>query len=174
MAKSFCLESSAFSDGGMLPKKYTIDGKSISPPLKWSNPPERTKSFALLMTDSDIPPQFPGFFVHWMVYNIPSSVSSLDDGASPVGKLPAGVKEIPNQYGAFGMADMAKGYGAPWPIGEAPHRYVFTLYALKVEKLGIGTGADYTAFQKAILPETIMATTLVGKYGPAEKPFPGL
>jgi len=174
MAKYFSLESSAFSDGGMLPKKYTIDGESISPPLSWSNAPEGTKSFALLMTDSDIPPQFPGFFVHWMIYDIPSSVTSLEEGASPGGKLPAGVKEVPNQYGAFGMADMACGYGTCWPIGEQPHRYVFTLYALKVENLVVGIEADYTAFQKAILPETILATTLVGKYGPAEKPFPGL
>jgi len=174
MSNLFRLESSAFTDGGILPKKYTVDGESISPPLSWSNAPEGTKSFALLMTDSDIPPQFPGFFVHWMVYDIPSSVTSLEEGASPGGKLPAGAKELPNQYGAFGMVDFACGYGTCWPIGEEPHRYVFTLYALKVEKLAVGTESDYIGFQKAIFPETIMATTLVGKYGPAEKPFPGL
>jgi ribose transport system ATP-binding protein len=169
----FSLRSSEFSDGDTLPKKYTIDGESISPPLSWDNIPEGTKSFALIMTDSDVPPEYGGFFPHWILYDIPASVISLAEGTSPGGTLPAGAKELENAYATFGMPDRGKGYGPPWPAGEHPHRYTFTLYAVKSEKLSIAPDASYDAFSKAILPETIAATTLVGKYGPAETPMGG-
>ena len=63
----FELKSPAFTDGGALPKKYTIDGEKVSPPLEWANAPEGTRSLVLVMTDSDAPLQmFPGVIVHWV------------------------------------------------------------------------------------------------------------
>lgn len=164
----FQLKSTAFPDGGAIPKKYTIDGEKLSPPLGWSDAPPGTKSFALTMTDSDAPPQmFPGIFVHWMVCDIPASVTSIAEGKSP-----RGATVLKNTFFGFGVKDMGSGYGPPWPPDKA-HRYVFTLYALRVKSLGVGADADYAAFTKCILPETIAATALVGKYGPAITPMPG-
>ena len=167
----FSIDSSAFTDGDMLPKKYTIDGDSCSPPLSWKDAPEGTKSFAVAMTDSDVPPEFGGFFPHWILYDIPASVTSVGEAASPGGTLPTGAKELDNAYSTFGMADKGKGYGPPWPLGETPHRYTFTVYALKCDNLPIAADANYDKFSKVVLPEVIAATTIVGRYGPAEKPF---
>ena len=166
------LTSSAFKDGGQLPVKYTIDGDKVSPPLKWDNPPKGTKSFALLMDDLDVPVEYGGIFIHWMVYDIPANVRELSEGASPTGKLPPGSRELPNFYAQVGMADspMAK-YGPPWPI-TPNHRYQFTLYALKVDKLGLAASAGYEDFQKAVKANMLQSSTLMGIFGPAKTPFP--
>jgi phosphatidylethanolamine-binding protein (PEBP) family uncharacterized protein len=73
----FQITSSAFSPGGRIPAKYTVDGSNTSPPLSWSNAPEGTKSFALILDDPDAPR--PGGFTHWVVYNIPADRKSLPD-----------------------------------------------------------------------------------------------
>lgn len=164
----FELKSPAFTDGSALPKKYTIDGEKVSPPLNWANAPEGTQSLVLMVTDSDVPPQmFPRVFVHWIVCDIPRSVSSIGEG-----EVPTGAKQLKNTYADFGMADFAYTYGPPWPPDKA-HRYVFTLYALRSERLDLAPDIDYASFVKALLPETIASTTLVGVYGPAETPLPG-
>ncbi len=163
----FTLESSAFKNGAILPKKYTIDGEKLSPPLKWDDAPGGTKSFALTVTDSDTP--MGGIFVHWILYDIPPSVKEVGEGT-----VPAGAKQLPNSYAAFGEmgAPLASGYGPAWPPDKS-HRYVFTLYALRVESLGITAVADYNTFRDAALPETLATTTLIADYGPAETPMPG-
>ena len=168
----FKLESPAFTDGGTIPEKYA-EMNNVSPPLKWENAPAGTKSFALAVTDPDVPEmfQFPRVFVHWMIYNIPVSTTSLPEGASPGGKLPPGAKELNSDFVLFKAPGYGKGYGAPWPP-DAAHRYVFTLYALKVPSLDIPENADYTEFVKAVLPQTIATATLTGCYGPAKKPLP--
>lgn len=165
------LTSPAFKNGGRLPEKYTIDGEKVSPPLKWDNPPQGTKSFALLMDDHDVPKEFGGLFVHWMVYDIPAQVRELTDGASPSGKLPAGAKEVPNFYANVGMANtpFAK-YGPPWPP-TPDHKYKFTLYNLKVEKLKLAPGAGYEQFLTAVQKEAISTLELIGVYGPAKTPM---
>ena len=155
---------SVFWDGELLPRKYTIDGEGIAPPLHWEGVPPGTKSFALTMTDSDAPPQmWPGVFVHWIVYDIPALPGQEEISQG---------KTLKNNYADFGMMDKAVGYGPPWPPDKA-HRYVFTLYALKCEYLLINPDANYATFWKALLPETIAATTLTGIYGPAKTPLPG-
>ncbi|MCD6153391.1 MAG: YbhB/YbcL family Raf kinase inhibitor-like protein [Syntrophobacterales bacterium] len=163
----FTLESSAFKNGDTLPKKYTIDGEKTSPPLKWEDVPKGTKSLALTVTDSDTP--MGGIFVHWILYDIPAQVKEIAEG-----NVPAGAKQLPNSYAAFGEmgAPLASGYGPAWPPDKS-HRYVFTLYALRVESLGITAAADYNAFRDAALPETLATTTLIANYGPAETPLPG-
>lgn len=166
------LKSPAFQEGGRLPVKYTIDGGKVSPPLRWDNPPKGTKSFALLMDDLDVPKQYGGIFIHWMVYDISASVRELPEGASPAGKMPAGAKEVPNFYAQMGMANtpLAR-YGAPWPP-TPNHRYRFTLYALKVERLGLPEKAGYTEFLAAVQANTIKSEQLIGIFGPAKTPLP--
>lgn len=163
----FVLHSPAFADAGRLPEKFA-EGGAVSPPLRWEGRPTGTKSYALTMTDPDVPDEFrfPRIVFHWIVYDIPTTVDSLDAGLSPGGLLPSGAKELPNDFAAFGMPALSRGYGPPWPP-DAPHRYVFTLYALKVAALRISADADPEAFCRALLPQTILTATLVGLYGPA-------
>jgi len=73
------LESTDFRDGEKIPARFTCDGKNISPQLSWSDFPDKTKTFALIVEDPDAPG---GTFVHWVVYNIPSNVTSLAEGVS--------------------------------------------------------------------------------------------
>ena len=169
----FTLKSTAFEEGGTIPEKYA-EKSNISPPLSWENAPKGTQSFALAVTDPDVPEQFnfPRNFVHWAVYNIAASVSSISEGASPGGEMPAGSKELNSDFVTFQMPGYCNHYGGPWPP-DASHRYVFTLYALKSESLDLPDGADFSEFAQAVLPVAIMTATLVGYYGPAKDPLPG-
>lgn len=169
----FILSSAVFADGRSIPPRYA-EKSNISPPLSWSNPPAGTRSFALAVTDPDLPEQFqfPRSFVHWMVFNIPGVVTGLPERASPYGDLPAGARELNSDFVTFNIPGYGKGYGGPWPP-DAPHRYIFTLYALKVPELAIADGADYVEFVRTVLPVTIKTATLTGIYGPAVDPLPG-
>ena len=156
------LKSPAFNDGGKMPKKHTIDGGSTSPPLQWGDPPKGTKSFALLMEDLDVPPEYGGMFIHWMVADIPAACRSSEEG-----KIPAGSKSINNMYAGSGKMEFAQ-YGPPWPPGS--HRYKFTLYSLNAEKLGLAADAGFQKFKEAVDAYKLGAESLIGVYGPAETP----
>ena len=168
----FILRSDAFADGGEIPMRYA-EKNNMSPKLDWTEPPVGTRSFALAVTDPDLPAafNFPRSFAHWMIYNIPSVVTGLPEGASPRGILPAGARELNSDFVTFNIPGYEKGYGGPWPP-DTSHRYNFTLYALKVEKLDLPDNADYVEFVKAVLPVTIQSTNLMGFYGPAVDPLP--
>jgi Raf kinase inhibitor-like YbhB/YbcL family protein len=112
-------------------KGFGCDGKNISPSLSWSNPPPGTKSFAVTVYDPDAPTGS-GWW-HWVVFNIPANVRSLPAGAGELGsgKLPKGAVQSLTDFGA-------PGYGGPCPPrGDRPHRYVFTVHALRVDKLDL-------------------------------------
>ncbi len=104
-------------------------GQNISPALQWSNPPAGTKSFAVTMYDPDAPTGS-GWW-HWVMYNIPAATTSLADGAGNGRNAPSG--------SAQGMTDFGtKGYGGPCPpVGDKPHHYHITVFALKVDKLDV-------------------------------------
>ncbi|MDF1555429.1 MAG: YbhB/YbcL family Raf kinase inhibitor-like protein [Deferrisomatales bacterium] len=169
----FVLKSAAFGNGGTIPDKYAEENV-VSPPLSWDGVPDGTQSFALVVTDPDLPAafNFPRNFFHWVVYDLPAATRALPEGASPNGDLPAGAKELISDYVTFQMPGYGKGYGGPWPP-DAAHRYVFTLYALKTAALDVPADADFGAFSAAVLPQMILSTALVGTYGPARKPLPG-
>ena len=162
------LESSAFSEGGAIPAKYTKDGDNCSPPLSWSGAPAGTKSFALAVTDPDAPVPPGVTFVHWIACDIPATVTSLSEAASPGKAMPSGAKELNNSFVVFGVPGYGASYGGMWP--PAKHKYVFTLYALKVESLGLAADADYNAFTTAVEAQTLEKATLSGYYGPAKTP----
>lgn len=168
----FTLKSSAVGNGEVLPEKYA-ELNLVSPPLSWSGIPEGTQSLALAMTDPDLPEQFnfPRVFAHWMVYNISPDIEGFAEGASP-GAMPAGVCELNSDFVTFGSPAHKNHYAGPWPPDRA-HRYVFTLYALKVAQLDLPEDADYMEFVKQVLPVTITSTTLMVDYGPAKTPLPG-
>jgi Raf kinase inhibitor-like YbhB/YbcL family protein len=89
------LKSPAFEPQGEIPAKYTGEGQDISPPLQWSNVPNGTRSFALICHDPDAPLVFEGAygFVHWVLYNIPGSVTSLSEGIREYTSGPNGSKK---------------------------------------------------------------------------------
>lgn len=120
----FTLGSSAYKDQSAMDARFTCEGASVSPPLKWSGAPAGTKSYALIIDDPDAPdPAKPQrTFVHWVIYDIPAGVTSLKEGASQ--DLPDGARAGANDKGE---AD----YTGPCPpIGR--HRYFHKLYALDV------------------------------------------
>ena len=113
------INSSAFEEGGMIPEEYTCDGDNVSPELSWSGAPPETKSFALICDDPDAPA---GEWVHWVIYNIPSSEKELHEGISADKKLYNGTMQGINDFREYG-------YGGPCPPGGT-HSYYFKLYAL--------------------------------------------
>lgn len=112
---------------------FGCTGGNTSPQLSWSGAPEGTRSFALTAYDPDAPTGS-GWW-HWAVVNIPASVSGLEEGASGTAAMPAGAVEMTNDFGSAGFG------GACPPPGEV-HRYIFTLYALPVDKLDLPEGAS--------------------------------
>lgn len=168
----FVLTSPAIAPGGRVPNRFVEDSR-ISPPLAWSGVPEGTRSFALAVTDPDLPEafNFPRAFAHWLVHDIPADVRGLAEGASGTARMPAGARELPSDFVTFRIPGFGRGYGGPWPPDRA-HRYVFTLYALKVAALELGADADLAAFSAAVLPTTIDTASFVAVYGPAGKPLP--
>jgi Raf kinase inhibitor-like YbhB/YbcL family protein len=111
----FTLTSSAFAQGGAIPRTYACDGQDISPPLEWSGAPDGTKTLALVMTDPDA-----GEFVHWVFFNVDATAS---------GGIPTGFSDSPDGptqgKNSFGKA----GYGGPCPP-SGTHHYLFRLLAL--------------------------------------------
>jgi Raf kinase inhibitor-like YbhB/YbcL family protein len=110
---------------------FDCDGRNVSPSLRWKDAPPGTKSFAITVYDPDAPTGS-GWW-HWVAFNIPASVTSLPAGAgNPAsGKLPKGAVQSVTDFGE-------PGYGGPCPPrGGRPHRYVFTVHALSVEKLDL-------------------------------------
>lgn len=121
--------------GAQVFNSFGCSGQNVSPSLSWSGAPTGTKSFALTMYDPDAPTGS-GWW-HWVVYNIPATAKGLAAGAGDPKKnaLPAGAAQGNTDFGA-------PGYGGPCPpAGDKPHHYIFTLYALKVDKMDIPAGS---------------------------------
>jgi Raf kinase inhibitor-like YbhB/YbcL family protein len=132
---SFTLESDDIADGAPLDQAHVHDsagGKNVSPGLRWSGFPAETKSFVLTIYDPDAPTQS-GFW-HWVVVNLPESVTELATGAGESdATLPAGAIHLRNDMGLNAYA------GAAPPQGDRVHRYVTTVHAVDVEKLDVGS-----------------------------------
>lgn len=150
------LTSSAFHHQGPIDRRYTCDGRDVSPPLSWTDLPSGTKSLALIVDDPDAPdPAAPKMtWVHWVLYNLPPATSGLAEGVSP-GELPPETRQ--------GLNDWHRtGYGGPCPpIGT--HRYFFKLYALDVvlPDLNKPTKAQ---LEKAMQGHVLAQADLVGTY----------
>src|SRR6476646_8782717 len=150
------LESSAFRANDEIPRKYTCDGEDVSPPLAWSGAPAGTKSFALIVDDPDAPdPKAPKTtWVHWVLYDIPASVTGLPKAAMAKG-LPSGVREGVNDW-------KRTGWGGPCPpIGR--HRYFFKVYALD-KLLGDLGSPTKTAVLAAMEGHILAQGELMGTY----------
>jgi len=146
-APSLRLSSPAFGQGQAIPARYTCRGENVSPPLRWTAPPARTRSFALELHDPDAP--VPGGFTHWLAWGFAASARGLRTGAeAPV--------EGANAAGR-------PGYTGPCPPSGV-HRYVFTLWALDAP-LRLPRGADRSAFRRALRGHVLASAQLVGRFG---------
>lgn len=138
-AQTFTLKSKDL--GGQVTTQQVLNsfgctGQNLSPQLSWENAPADTKSFAITIHDEDAPTGS-GFW-HWVVFNIPSNVTELKQGAGDASKnlLPKAAIQ--------GMTDFGQpGYGGPCPpAGDQPHQYLITIYALKTDNLGLDAKAS--------------------------------
>jgi Raf kinase inhibitor-like YbhB/YbcL family protein len=146
------LSSTAFQDGGMIPSKYTCDGPNISPPLNWSGLPANTKSIALIVDDPDAPAKT---WVHWVLYDLPSTQTELAEDIKPHAALAAGGRQGTNDF-------RQTGYGGPCPPGGT-HRYFFKIYALDSET-SLKDGATKDDVERAMKGHVLGQGELVGKY----------
>ena len=163
-AAGFTLSSPTVKPGSMLTsaqvyKGFGCAGGNTSPALKWSGEPAGTKSFAVTVYDPDAPTGS-GWW-HWVVYNIPASTHELPEGAGAAeGKnLPAGAVQGRTDFGsaAFG--------GACPPPGDKPHRYIFTVYALKTDKIEAPADASAALIGFMIHANQLGKASFQAKYG---------
>jgi Raf kinase inhibitor-like YbhB/YbcL family protein len=158
------LGSPSIQPGATLPDTHVYNafgchGKNISPALKWSGAPEGTKSFALTAYDPD------AHWWHWVVYDIPAGIDALPEGAGSADgrSLPAGALQARNDFGAAAFG------GACPPPGDKPHRYVFTVYALKVDKLAVPHEGSAAQVDSAIKSNEWGSARLTATYGIAKQ-----
>ncbi len=161
---SFTLQSSDIPAGSTIKLEQVANGfgctgGNVSPALTWTGAPAGTKSFALILHDPDAPTGVGGF-THWLAYNIPATATGLAKGSS--GKpaaLPAGTVEATNSGGVVGF------FGPCPPVGDKPHRYIFTVYALSVDKLNIPATASQALVGFNINGNAIGKADFIGYYG---------
>jgi Raf kinase inhibitor-like YbhB/YbcL family protein len=145
--------SDAFEDGEKIPEKYTCDGMSISPPLRWDTLPEHTISFAILCEDPDAPGET---FTHWIIFNIPTNVMELPTDVEKKEKLENGAIQGINSTGYAG-------YTGPCPPEGPAHRYFFRIYALD-KKLNLSPPVKRNDFLKALNENILDEGQLMAKY----------
>jgi Raf kinase inhibitor-like YbhB/YbcL family protein len=149
---TFTLTSTAFNHGQAIPSTYTCDGRDLSPPLAWTEPPSGTKSLALISDDPDAPM---GTWVHWVVWNIPADSTSLPETLAKQANVAGGIRQ--------GMTDFGRtGYGGPCPPSGV-HRYFFTLYALDTS-LDLPPRTTKAELLRAMDGHVLAEAQLMGRY----------
>lgn len=163
-AQSFQLTSPSLRPGAKVPEAHVYQGfgcsgGNLSPALQWRGAPSGTKSFAVTVYDPDAPTGS-GWW-HWVVYNLPAATTALPEGAGRADgtALPAGAVQGRTDYGA-------PGFGGPCPpAGAKPHRYRFTVHALKVDKLDLPADASAAMVGFMLRANQLGQATLEARYG---------
>ena len=141
------LTSGAFTAGSPIPAQYTCDGSDRSPELRWSGAPSGTRSFALVVHDPDAPG---GDYTHWLLYDVPSAATEIREGGSA---------------GTPGANDFGKnGYGGPCPPPGSSHHYIFEVYALDCDRIGLPPGARRSDVEAAMRGHILAEGQLQGNY----------
>jgi Raf kinase inhibitor-like YbhB/YbcL family protein len=146
------LTSAAFAPGEPFPTRYTCDGDDVSPPLRWSAPPEGTQTLTLIVDDPDAPA---GTWVHWVLFNLPAGTRDLPEAIPPDAELAGGARHGNNSWKRLG-------YGGPCPPGGT-HRYFFKLFALDTA-LNLDAGASKDDLLRAMQGHVLVQTELMGTY----------
>jgi hypothetical protein len=141
------LLSPAFEDSQEIPQKFGKKTENISIPLAWKDAPMGTRSFALIFIDKSLHPRY---YIHWMIKDIGSNISELEQDAVRNGKLPKGSKEL-------------KPYAGPFPP-SGTHVYEFTLYALDVDILELPEKPTLEIFLDTVNKNVLGTTRLLGKF----------
>ena len=143
--KDLSIESPAFESGKLIPKKYSCDGQDINPPLTIEGISKEAKTLVLIVDDPDAPS---GTFDHWIVWNISTSTSKIDENTVP---------------GKEGMNSARQpGYMGPCPP-SGTHRYFFKVYALDTE-LSLGIASKKKDVEKAMQGHILSKGELMGLY----------
>lgn len=163
-AEEFSLSSPTIAPDAMLTDEQVFNGfgcsgKNLSPALKWTAGPAETKSYAVTVYDPDAPTGS-GWW-HWVVYNIPADVTELAPAAGDAGgqRLPAGALQGRTDFGTYDFG------GACPPQGDKPHRYIFTVYALKVDKLDVPADASAALIGFMINGNSLGKASFTAMYG---------
>jgi Raf kinase inhibitor-like YbhB/YbcL family protein len=141
--------STAFTEGGAVPRRYTCDGEDVSPPLAFAGVPANAAELVVLVEDPDAPH---GTFTHWLMWGVSPHDTRLTAGAAPQGAT----------QGRNGFKKT--GYGGPCPPKGTPHHYVFSVYATD-KKLALPTDASPDDVRRALTGHTLAWGTLTGHYG---------
>ncbi len=139
------ITSTAFANNKLIPAKYTCDGDNVNPPLQIAGIPASAKSLALIVDDPDAPHKT---FVHWVVWNIPPSTTSIDENSVPG-------EEGKNDFGK-------KGFGGACPP-SGTHHYHFKVYALDM-MLNLQDNATKADLEAAMKEHVLARAELVGLY----------
>lgn len=166
-AAGFKLHSPEIQAGGTIPQRFEFNGfgcagENRSPALQWSGAPAGTKSFAITVYDPDAPTGS-GWW-HWSVINLPAGQSELKPDAGAVGgaNLPQGASHVRIDYGVAGWG------GTCPPPGDKPHRYIFTVYALKTERLELPADATAALAGYMIKANALGQASFTARYGRAK------
>ena len=161
---AFTLTSPDIADGSTIAQSFEFDGfgcsgRNQSPVLRWSGAPEGTKGFAVNVYDPDAPTGS-GFW-HWYVIDLPASVSELPANAGAKGgaHLPAGARQIRNDYGQYAWGGMCP------PPGDKPHRYIFTVHALSVPRIEVPDDAPAALAGFMVNANTLAKASFTATYG---------
>lgn len=164
MAAGMTVTSKGFEGGRTIPMQYVFNqfgctGGDTSPAVSWSGEPKGTQSFAVTIFDPDAPTGS-GWW-HWTVFNIPASVHGLPEGAGAANStsLPAGAVQGRTDFGF-------SNYGGPCPpVGDKPHRYIVTVYAVKVAKLPLDANSSGALVGFMLHSNTLAEAHVMGRYG---------
>ncbi|HCY17475.1 MAG: phosphatidylethanolamine-binding protein [Curvibacter sp. GWA2_64_110] len=161
---TFALSSPEIQAGGMIPASFEFNGfgcsgENKSPVLQWRGAPQGTRSFAVTVYDPDAPTGS-GWW-HWLVINIPADVTELlgNAGVPNSSTLPKTARQIRNDYGVNAWGGVCP------PPGDAPHRYVFTVHALKVDTLDVPADATAALTGFMINANTLATASFTARYG---------
>lgn len=147
------LKTTSFTPGGFIPKRFTCGDADVSPALTWTDPPARTRSFAIIEDDPDAPS---GTFVHWLVYDLPATYRRLGEAMSGNDQMPDGGRQGTNDFSRTG-------YSGPCPPPGKPHRYFIRLYALDA-KLNLRPAATRRELDSAMHGHILAQAELMGRF----------
>jgi hypothetical protein len=142
------VSSVAFKNDSLIPVKYSCDGENISPQLMWSKGPEDTKTYVLICDDPDAPAKV---WVHWLIYNIHSTILEIPENAAEIKGAKYGTNDFGNTV-----------YAGPCPP-DGTHHYHFKIYALDCE-LPMTAGASLEEIESAMKGHILAHGELIGKY----------
>ncbi|MBA5862790.1 MAG: YbhB/YbcL family Raf kinase inhibitor-like protein [Nitrospira sp. CR1.1] len=164
MAAEFQVTSPTINDHGTIGNEHVFNGfgcagRNVSPALQWAHAPKDTKSFAVTVYDPDAPTGS-GWW-HWLVFNIPPGTTGLPAGAGNPDSAgaPAGSIQSTTDFGQ-------PGFGGPCPPpGDKPHRYIFTVFALKIDQLPLKKEASGAMVGYYLNQNAIEKASFTGLYG---------